>query len=108
MRRLQGRSHPRAGEDGGCGLAPSQQQRSAQLPFSSASRSRGRRLARSARVHAKTVSGRLIPPLSLRTGVESFEVDLPLNKVTVRGNVTPEAVLERVSKTGKETALWTS
>ena len=46
--------------------------------------------------------------LSRRTGVESFEIDLPLNKVTVRGNVTPEAVLERVSKTGKETALWTS
>jgi hypothetical protein len=32
---------------------------------------------------------------------------LAQNKVTVRGNVTPEAVLERVSKTGKETALWT-
>jgi copper chaperone len=39
--------------------------------------------------------------------VESFDVDLAQQKVTVRGNVTPEAVLDKVSKTGKDTALWT-
>ncbi len=41
-----------------------------------------------------------------RAGVESFEVDLATQKVTVKGNVTPEAVLEKVSKTGKATELW--
>eukprot|EP00199_Chlamydomonas_sp_CCMP681_P008343 CAMPEP_0119108392 /NCGR_PEP_ID=MMETSP1180-20130426/14122_1 /TAXON_ID=3052 ORGANISM="Chlamydomonas cf sp, Strain CCMP681" /NCGR_SAMPLE_ID=MMETSP1180 /ASSEMBLY_ACC=CAM_ASM_000741 /LENGTH=66 /DNA_ID=CAMNT_0007093999 /DNA_START=81 /DNA_END=278 /DNA_ORIENTATION=- len=39
-------------------------------------------------------------------GVESFDVDLAAQKVTVKGNVTPEAVLEKVSKTGKKTELW--
>jgi copper chaperone len=39
-------------------------------------------------------------------GVESYEVDLALKKVTVRGAVTPEALVERVSKMGKDTALW--
>ena len=40
------------------------------------------------------------------SGVESCEVDLATQKVTVKGNVTPEAVLEKVSKTGKATELW--
>jgi copper chaperone len=39
-------------------------------------------------------------------GVESFDVDLASQKVTVKGNVTPEAVLEKVSKTGKKTEFW--
>jgi hypothetical protein len=39
-------------------------------------------------------------------GVESFEVDLALKKVTVRGAVTPEALVERVAKMGKDTSLW--
>lgn len=39
-------------------------------------------------------------------GVESFEVSLEEQKVVVRGDVTPEAVLEKVAKTGKKTELW--
>ncbi|KAL1201435.1 Copper transport protein ATX1 [Cardamine amara subsp. amara] len=39
-------------------------------------------------------------------GVESFEVDLKEQKVTVKGNVQPEAVLQTVSKTGKKTSFW--
>lgn len=39
-------------------------------------------------------------------GVESFDVSLQEQKVTVKGEVTPEAVLEKVSKTGKKTELW--
>lgn len=39
-------------------------------------------------------------------GVESFEVNLKDQRVVVRGSVTPEAVLEKVSKTGKKTELW--
>ena len=41
-------------------------------------------------------------------GVQSFEVSLEEQKVTVKGDVTPEAVLEKVAKTGKKTELWTS
>lgn len=40
-------------------------------------------------------------------GVTSFEVSLEEQKVTVKGDVTPEAVLEKVAKTGKKTELWT-
>lgn len=39
-------------------------------------------------------------------GVESFDVNLEEKKVTVKGSVTPEAVLEKVSKTGKKTEFW--
>ncbi|DBA74882.1 hypothetical protein WJX82_001646 [Trebouxia sp. C0006] len=39
-------------------------------------------------------------------GVESVHIDLPSQKVLVKGNVTPEAVVQQVSKTGKPTELW--
>ncbi|CAA0814377.1 Copper transport protein ATX1 [Striga hermonthica] len=41
-------------------------------------------------------------------GVESFDIDFEKQKVTVKGNVEPEAVLKAVSKTGKATSLWES
>ncbi|KAK8956700.1 hypothetical protein KSP39_PZI001549 [Platanthera zijinensis] len=44
--------------------------------------------------------------LSKLEGVESFNVDLEEQKVTVKGNVKPEAVLQTVSKTGKATSFW--
>ena len=39
-------------------------------------------------------------------GVESFDVSLEEQKVTVTGNVTKEDVFEKVSKTGKKTEFW--
>ncbi|CAM8955073.1 unnamed protein product [Rhodiola kirilowii] len=39
-------------------------------------------------------------------GVESFDIDIDQQKVTVIGNVEPESVLQTVSKTGKKTAFW--
>ncbi|KAL2326675.1 hypothetical protein Fmac_025733 [Flemingia macrophylla] len=39
-------------------------------------------------------------------GVESFDIDLKEQKVTVKGNVHPDEVLQAVSKTGKKTAFW--
>ncbi|VFQ81307.1 unnamed protein product [Cuscuta campestris] len=39
-------------------------------------------------------------------GVESFDIDQEAQKVTVKGNVTPESVLQTVSKTGKKTSFW--
>ncbi|XP_044460687.1 copper transport protein ATX1-like [Mangifera indica] len=39
-------------------------------------------------------------------GVENFDINLKEQKVTVKGNVQPEAVLQTVSKTGKKTAFW--
>ncbi|KAJ4835989.1 Cytosolic copper metallochaperone [Turnera subulata] len=39
-------------------------------------------------------------------GVESFDIDLKEQKVTVKGNVQPDAVLQTVSKTGKKTSFW--
>ncbi|RZC25235.1 copper chaperone homolog CCH isoform X1 [Glycine max] len=39
-------------------------------------------------------------------GVESFDIDLKEQKVTVKGNVEPDEVLQAVSKSGKKTAFW--
>ena len=44
--------------------------------------------------------------LTKMEGVESFDINLKDQKVTVIGNVTSEAVLKTVSKTGKKTAFW--
>ncbi|XP_073021468.1 copper transport protein ATX1-like [Primulina eburnea] len=44
--------------------------------------------------------------LSKMEGVESFDINLEQQKVTVKGNVKPESVLQTVSKTGKVTSLW--
>ena len=39
-------------------------------------------------------------------GVEKVDVDLASKKVVVRGNVTKEAVKEKVAKTGLPTEYW--
>lgn len=39
-------------------------------------------------------------------GVESYDIDMKEQKVTVKGNVQPDAVFQTVSKTGKKTAFW--
>ncbi|XP_027365742.1 copper transport protein CCH-like [Abrus precatorius] len=39
-------------------------------------------------------------------GVESFDIDVKEQKVTIRGNIQPEEVLQAVSKTGKKTSFW--
>ncbi|RAL45573.1 unnamed protein product [Cuscuta campestris] len=39
-------------------------------------------------------------------GVESFDINQEAQKVTVTGNVTPDSVLQTVSKTGKKTSFW--
>ncbi|MCD7455361.1 hypothetical protein HAX54_027977 [Datura stramonium] len=39
-------------------------------------------------------------------GVESFDIDIKEQKVTVKGNVEPQAVFQTVSKTGKKTSFW--
>ncbi|XP_039137497.1 copper transport protein ATX1 [Dioscorea cayenensis subsp. rotundata] len=44
--------------------------------------------------------------LTKMEGVESFNIDMKEQKVTVIGNVKPDAVLQTVSKTGKKTAFW--
>ena len=38
-------------------------------------------------------------------GVESYNVSLEEQKVVVKGNVKPEDVLEKISKTGKKAEL---
>ncbi|CAM6088145.1 unnamed protein product [Calypogeia fissa] len=39
-------------------------------------------------------------------GVEKSEVNLEEQKVTITGNVKPNEVLEKISKTGKPTEFW--
>ncbi|XP_078433781.1 copper transport protein ATX1-like [Wolffia australiana] len=40
-------------------------------------------------------------------GVESFDINLDEQKVIVKGSVKSEEVLKTVSKSGKNTELWT-
>ncbi|PAN06295.1 hypothetical protein PAHAL_1G253100 [Panicum hallii] len=44
--------------------------------------------------------------LSKMEGVETFDIDLKEQKVTVKGNVKPEDVFQTVSKSGKKTSYW--
>ncbi|KRX75516.1 Copper transport protein ATX1, partial [Trichinella patagoniensis] len=44
--------------------------------------------------------------LSKMEGVDSFDIQLQEQKVTVKGNVKPDDVLQKVSKTGKKTTFW--
>ena len=39
-------------------------------------------------------------------GVDSYDIDIEQQKVTVKGNLEPETVFQTVSKTGKKTAYW--
>ncbi|XP_047316197.1 copper transport protein ATX1-like [Impatiens glandulifera] len=51
-------------------------------------------------------SGAVKRVLGKMEGVESFDIDMKEQKVTVKGNVKPDAVFQTVSKTGKKTAFW--
>lgn len=39
-------------------------------------------------------------------GVQSVDIDLPTNKVVVKGDVEPQRVFDTVAKTGKKTEFW--
>ncbi|KAK9831367.1 hypothetical protein WJX81_006216 [Elliptochloris bilobata] len=39
-------------------------------------------------------------------GVQKVDIDLPSQKVVVTGDVTQDAVLQTVAKSGKKTELW--
>uniref|UniRef100_A0A453S8N9 HMA domain-containing protein n=1 Tax=Aegilops tauschii subsp. strangulata TaxID=200361 RepID=A0A453S8N9_AEGTS len=57
-------------------------------------------------LHCKQVLALNLKTFVVSSGVESFDVDIKEQKVTVKGNVTPDAVLQTVSKTGKKTSFW--
>jgi len=40
-------------------------------------------------------------------GVENYDINLEEQKVTIKGNVKPDVVLDRIAKTGKATSFWT-
>lgn len=44
--------------------------------------------------------------ISGNSGVTSYDINMEQQKVTVKGNVEPQTVLEKVSKTGKATSFW--
>ncbi|CAO2832997.1 unnamed protein product [Amaranthus hypochondriacus] len=54
----------------------------------------------------KGCSGAVKRVLDKMPGVESYDINLEEKKVTVVGNVEPEAVFQTVSKTGKKTSFW--
>ncbi|CAM0947102.1 unnamed protein product [Alopecurus aequalis] len=51
-------------------------------------------------------SGAVKRVLTKMQGVETFDIDMKEQKVTVKGNVKPEDVFQTVSKTGKKTSFW--
>lgn len=42
----------------------------------------------------------------MSAGVQSVDIDLPSNKVTVKGDVEPQKVFDAAAKTGKKTEFW--
>lgn len=51
--------------------------------------------------------GICISSFFVRAGVKDVSIDLPSNKVVVKGDVQPQAVFDTVAKTGKKTEFWT-
>ncbi|KAK9733268.1 hypothetical protein RND81_04G055900 [Saponaria officinalis] len=51
-------------------------------------------------------SGAVKRVLDKMEGVESYDINMDEQKVTVKGNVQPDAVFNTVSKTGKKTEFW--
>ncbi|XP_047323157.1 copper transport protein CCH-like [Impatiens glandulifera] len=60
----------------------------------------------SVRMSCEGCSGAVKRVLSKMEGVESFDIDMKEQKVTVIGNVEPEVVLQTVAKTGKKSSFW--
>ncbi|KAL3649667.1 hypothetical protein CASFOL_006070 [Castilleja foliolosa] len=58
------------------------------------------------RMSCQGCSGAVKRVLGKMEGVDSFDIDMEKQKVTVIGNVQPEAVFQTVSKTGKATSFW--
>ncbi|XP_078432689.1 uncharacterized protein LOC144704227 [Wolffia australiana] len=58
-------------------------------------------------LHCQGCAGKVKKHISKMEGVTSFSVDLEAKRVTVKGHVSPERVLESVSKV-KKAELWPS
>jgi len=58
-------------------------------------------------LHCQGCAGKVRKHISKMEGVTSFSIDLPKQKVTVEGNVTPLEVLESISRV-KNAELWSS
>lgn len=58
-------------------------------------------------LHCQGCAGKVKKHISKMEGVTSFSIDLPKQKVTVVGNVTPSEVLESISRV-KNAELWPS
>lgn len=58
-------------------------------------------------LHCQGCAGKVRKHISKMEGVTSFTIDIPKQKVTVMGNVTPLGVLESISKV-KNAELWSS
>ncbi|XP_023543184.1 protein SODIUM POTASSIUM ROOT DEFECTIVE 3-like [Cucurbita pepo subsp. pepo] len=56
-------------------------------------------------LHCRGCEGKLRKHLSKMEGVNSFNIDFAAKKVTIMGNITPEGVLESVSKV-KNAQFW--
>lgn len=56
--------------------------------------------------HLQGCSGAVKRVLDRMEGVQSVDIDLPSQKVVVRGNLDPQKVKETVAKTGKATEFW--
>ncbi|KAK9806575.1 hypothetical protein WJX73_003808 [Symbiochloris irregularis] len=44
--------------------------------------------------------------LSKQEGVQDFKIDLAAQKVTVKSSLSPQQLVDIVSKSGKKTELW--
>jgi len=77
------------------------------LPSSSSSTDTIEMVVLRVSLHCQGCAGKVSKHISKMEGVTSFSIDIPKQKVTVMGNVTPLGVLESISRV-KNAELWSS
>ncbi|XP_030451354.1 copper transport protein CCH [Syzygium oleosum] len=59
-------------------------------------------------LHCEECIKKILKAIKKMEDVDTYDVDMELNKVTVTGNVTSEAVIRALQKIGKQASSWGS
>lgn len=59
-------------------------------------------------LHCEECIKKILKAIKKMEDVDTYDVDVELNKVTVTGNVTSEAVIRALNKIGKQASRWGS
>ncbi|KAI6676092.1 hypothetical protein NL676_036888 [Syzygium grande] len=59
-------------------------------------------------LHCEECIKKILKAIKKMEDVDTYDVDMELNKVTVTGNVSSEAVIRALQKIGKQASSWGS